>query len=60
MFDSLAELSTKLSATGYFIAPVMVQVVFLAAKLKKPLLLEGPAGSDRCFLLGCIDIFGEV
>jgi hypothetical protein len=47
MFDSLADLSSKLSATGYFIDPVMVQVVFLAAKLKKPLLLEGPAGSGK-------------
>jgi MoxR-like ATPase len=47
MFDSLTDLSVKLSATGYFIDPVMVQVVFLAAKLKKPLLLEGPAGSGK-------------
>jgi hypothetical protein len=47
MFDSLVDLSNKLSATGYFIDSVMVQVVFLAAKLKKPLLLEGPAGSGK-------------
>jgi MoxR-like ATPase len=47
MFDSLEELSTKLAATGYFIDPVMTQVVYLAARLKKPLLLEGPAGSDK-------------
>ncbi len=47
MFDSLGDLSAKLSATGYFIDPVMVQVVYLAAKLKKPLLLEGPAGSGK-------------
>ena len=47
MFDSLDELSVKLSATGYFIDPVMTQVVFLAAKLQKPLLLEGPAGSGK-------------
>ena len=47
MFDSLAELSRKLTATGYFVDPVMTQVVFLAAKLKKPLLLEGPAGSAK-------------
>jgi len=47
MFDSLAELSNKLASTGYFIDPVMVQVVFLASKLKKPLLLEGPAGSGK-------------
>jgi MoxR-like ATPase len=47
MFDSLTDLSSKLSATGYFIDPVMVQVIFLATKLKKPLLLEGPAGSGK-------------
>jgi MoxR-like ATPase len=45
--DSLEELARKLAATGYFIDPVMTQVVFLAAKLQKPLLLEGPAGSGK-------------
>jgi hypothetical protein len=39
MFGSCEELSSKLAATGYFIDPVMTQVVFLAAKLQKPLLL---------------------
>ncbi len=47
MFDSLPDLSGKLASTGYFIDPVMIQVVFLAAKLHKPLLLEGPAGSGK-------------
>jgi MoxR-like ATPase len=47
MFDSINELGAKLSATGYFIDPVMIQVVYLAAKLQKPLLLEGPAGSGK-------------
>jgi hypothetical protein len=47
MFDSLSDLADKLAATGYFIDPVMTQVVFLAAKLQKPLLLEGPAGSGN-------------
>jgi len=47
MFESLADLSTKLAATGYFIDPVMTQVVYLAVKLNKPLLLEGPAGSGK-------------
>lgn len=47
MFDSLEDLSRKLSATGYFIDPVMTKVVFLAAKLQKPLILEGPAGSGK-------------
>ncbi len=47
MFDSIQDLSSKLDATGYFIDPVMTQVVFLAAKLQKPLLLEGPVGSGK-------------
>ena len=55
MFDSLEELAGKLAATGYFIDPVMMKVVYLAAKLQKPLLLEGPAGSgqDATCCLGC-------
>ena len=47
MFDSITDLASKLAATGYFIDPVITQVVFLAAKLQKPLLLEGPAGSGN-------------
>ena len=47
MFDSIEDLASKLTATSYFIDPVMTQVVFLAAKLQKPLLLEGPAGSGK-------------
>ncbi len=47
MFDSLEELSSKLSATGYFIDPVMTKVVYLAAKLQKPLLLEGLREVER-------------
>ena len=47
MFDSLDDLSVKLTATGYFVDPVMTRVVYLAARLHKPLLLEGPAGSGK-------------
>ena len=43
MFGSTEELSGKLAATGYFIDPVMIKVVYLAARMQKPLLLEGPA-----------------
>lgn len=59
MFDSPEELSSKLSATGYFIDPVMVQVVYLAAKLKKPLLLEGPAGSGKTQLAVAVALAGD-
>jgi hypothetical protein len=47
MFESMEELSSKLANAGYFIDPVMIQVVYLGAKLQKPLLLEGPAGSGK-------------
>ena len=47
MFGSVEELSKRLADTGYFIDPVMAQVVLLAAKLRKPLILEGPAGSGK-------------
>lgn len=47
MFETLEQLSQGLNAAGYFISPVMRQVVFLAAQLQKPLLLEGPAGSGK-------------
>jgi MoxR-like ATPase len=47
MFDSLEDFSTKLAATGYFVDAVMAQVVFLAIRLRKPLLVEGPPGSGK-------------
>jgi hypothetical protein len=60
VFDSIDELSAKLAATGYLIDPVMTQVAFLAAKLQKPLLLEGPAGSGKTFMaLGTIHVLSD-
>jgi MoxR-like ATPase len=47
MFESFDELTDRIKATGYFIDPVVTRIVFLAAKLQKPLLLEGPAGSGK-------------
>ena len=47
MFDSLEELSASSRRRATSSIPVMTQVVFLAAKLQKPLLLEGPAGSGK-------------
>ena len=47
MFKSNEDLTNRLKATGYFIDPVMTKVVYLAAKMQKPLLLEGPAGSGK-------------
>jgi len=47
MFDSIEQLGHGLTANGYFIDGVMTQVVYLAARMRKPLLLEGPAGSGK-------------
>jgi ABC-type uncharacterized transport system YnjBCD ATPase subunit len=47
VLQSAEELSQKLLETGYFIDPTMTKVVFLADQMKKPLLLEGPAGSGK-------------
>ena len=47
MFATFDDFATKLMATGYLIDPVTTKVVYLAAKLQKPLLLEGPPGSGK-------------
>ncbi|MGB8060686.1 MAG: AAA family ATPase, partial [Candidatus Sulfotelmatobacter sp.] len=47
MFSSLEELSAGLRATGYIADSVASTTVYLAAKLHKPMLLEGPAGSGK-------------
>src|ERR1700740_2408542 len=47
MFSSLEELSEWLRSTGYIADSIATSTVYLAAKLHKPLLLEGPAGSGK-------------
>ncbi|HEY0161193.1 MAG TPA: MoxR family ATPase [Edaphobacter sp.] len=47
MFESPEDLSMRLRSTGYFIAPVMTTVIFLAARLHIPLILEGPPGTGK-------------
>lgn len=47
MFLSLGQLSEGLRATGYIADSIATTTVFLAAKLHKPVLLEGPAGSGK-------------
>ena len=47
MFSSIEELSGKLRASGYIADSVATTTVYLSAKLHKPLLLEGPAGSGK-------------
>jgi MoxR-like ATPase len=47
MFSSLGQLADGLRATGYIADSIATTTVFLAAKLHKPVLLEGPAGSGK-------------
>ncbi len=47
MFSSLEEVSERLRSTGYIADSIATTTVYLAAKLHKPLLLEGPAGSGK-------------
>lgn len=47
MFSSLEEVSEGLRSTGYIAELNTITTVYLAARLQKPLLLEGPAGSGK-------------
>ena len=47
MFSSLEEVGERLRSTGYIADSIATTTVYLAAKLHKPLLLEGPAGSGK-------------
>jgi len=47
VFSSPTELATKLRAARYIIDPVTLSVVYLAARMQKPLLIEGPPGCGK-------------
>ena len=47
MFSSAQELAAKLRAARYVIVPVMLEVVYLAERMHKPLLIEGPPGCGK-------------
>lgn len=47
MFSSVETARAGLYGTGYITDEVTTTVVYLAAKLNKPILLEGPPGSGK-------------
>jgi MoxR-like ATPase len=47
MFSSLEQLVQRLRGSGYIADSIATTMVYLAARLRKPLLLEGPAGSGK-------------
>src|SRR5262249_55901048 len=47
LFSSANELAHKLRAARYIVDPVTLEVVYLAARMHKPLLVEGPPGCGK-------------
>ena len=47
VFSSAEELGEKLRSARYIIDPVTLEVVYLAARMQKPLLVEGPPGCGK-------------
>jgi len=57
VYSSLQELEEALRASGYNADSIAMTTVYLAARLQKPLLLEGPAGAVGILVLSKI-LFG--
>jgi MoxR-like ATPase len=47
VFSSAQELSERLRAARYIIDPIALSVVYLAGRMQKPLLIEGPPGCGK-------------
>jgi len=47
VFSSPEELSRRLREAQYVIDRVTLEVIYLAARMKKPLLVEGPPGCGK-------------
>jgi len=47
VFASVEKLASGLRSVGYVIDSVTLQIVYLAAKMQKPLLVEGPPGCGK-------------
>lgn len=47
VFSSSQELQHRLGQAKYIIDPVMMEVVFLASRMCRPLLIEGPSGCGK-------------
>src|SRR5713226_5674775 len=47
VFRSVGELARGLRDAQYVIDPVTLQVIYLAAEMQKPLLVEGPPGCGK-------------
>jgi MoxR-like ATPase len=50
VFSSIEDLGKRLTAAKYIIDPVTLQVVFLATRMHKPVIVEGPPGCGKTAL----------
>src|SRR5256714_8300404 len=59
VFSSLDDLGQLLAAAKYVIDPVTLQVVYLAARMQKPIIVEGPPGCGKTALAQAIAAAGN-
>ena len=50
MFDSPESVAFGLRSAGYATDPVLVQIIWLATRMQKPILIEGPPGTGKTYL----------
>src|SRR5439155_22221648 len=59
VFSSLDDLGQRLEAAKYVIDPVTLQVVYLAGRMQKPIIVEGPPGCGKTALAQAIAAAGN-
>ena len=59
MFSSIDDLGHRLEAAKYVIDAVTLQLVYLAARMQKPIIVEGPPGCGKTALAQAIAAAGD-
>jgi len=59
VFSSIEHLGQRLEAAKYVIDPVTLQMVYLAARMQKPVIVEGPPGCGKTALAQAIAAAGN-
>lgn len=59
MFSSLENLGDRLRAAKYIMDPVTLQVVYLASRMQKPIIVEGPPGCGKTALAQALAVAGD-
>jgi MoxR-like ATPase len=59
VFSSLEELGQRLEDAKYVIDAVTLQIVYLASRMRKPIIVEGPPGCGKTALAQAIAAAGE-